>query len=213
MSVHGNDYIILQRGEDIFKERVNSIPGAARSTMQLNSSGRVYCYNDARWVTNADDNYGVNYYQWAESGGTGINPIQEWEHKGDYIRQGTALHELSMFGRILDANTVADMEILVSFTDPNGRWDGVGLDGDGEDTHITLYRGFWKAGGSGTPAFTHPVNDNTRQKFSLGNFIAPVDGDLRIYFKPVNVTPRPNTSTDYAQFSTSFLISVPNIFF
>ena len=181
------------------------------SPQVIQGGGRVYCYNDARWVTNSDDNYGTNYYQWAESGGTGDDPIQEFEHRGEYVRAGVILHELAIYGRLLDINTVVDMELFISYTNPNGRWDGPGVDSDGEDIHTTLWRGFWKAGGVGVPAINHNLNDDTRRKIPLGNFIAPADGNVRIYFKPVNATPRPNTSTDYAQFSTSILLSIPAV--
>lgn len=199
-------------GADV-KSLFASVAAQTTSTTQINASGRLYLYNDARWVTNSDDNYGVSYYQWVESGGTGVDPDMEWEHKGDYVRAGTVLHDLTIFGRILDAVTISDLEIAVVYTDSNGRWtatSGTGLDNDNEDTHTTLWRGFWLAGGTGASAKTIPVTDETRIVIPLGDFVVPTDGDLRIYFKPVNVDPRPNTSTDYAQLSTSYLLSIPD---
>jgi len=190
------------------------LAGAAaptRSTFQINNSGRVYLYNDTRWVTNSDDNYGPAYYQWVESGGTNADPAMEWEHKGDFVRAGTTLHELAIFGRILNIATISDLEILVVYTDAQGKLEattGTGLDNDGEDVHTTLWRGFWKAGGVGVSAKTIPINDETKIIMPLGDFVVPNDGDVRIYFKPVNVDPRPNTTTDYAQLSTSYVFSI-----
>jgi len=183
---------------------------AKYSTIEKDGSGRVYLYSDARWVTNADDNYGTTYYQFAESAGTGSDPIMEWEHKGHYVRAGTILHELAIVGRILDAVTVADVEIIAVYTDPLGKWQdvGTGLDADGEDAHTILYRGFWKAGDIGGPAaFSGVVNDERERVLSLGDFVVPNNGDVRIYFKPVNVDPRPNTSTDYFQIFYSWSLS------
>jgi len=187
-----------------------------RYYQQLPIGGRVYCYNDARWVAAAaDDNYAFGYYQWNEASGFGADPTQEWEHKGYFIRAGTVVSELSLFGRILDAATIADMEVFISFTDPQGRWDGIGVDNDSEDAHTLLYRGHWLAGGSGVPVWTNPVNDDVRRDFPLspnndgtGPFVAPVDGNLRVYLRPVNVDPRPNTTTDYAQLSGTWMISL-----
>lgn len=219
MSIADSDILKLQKGAS------EPSPGSkSRATMlglkeylnidgyntgEIRNSGRLYCYNDARWVTNADDNYGTNYYQFVESGGTGVDPIQEWEHKGDYVRAGTVLHELAIFGRLLDAATLADLEILVSYRNPEGRWDTLGLDNDGEDTHVELWRGFWKAGGTGVPAITTPVNDDIRRAIPLGDYVVPQDGDIRIYFKPVNVDPRPDTTTDYVQIAYNYLYSIP----
>jgi len=182
---------------------------------QMAFAGRLYCYNDARWIAAAcDDNYGPGYYQWNEGAAAGADPVQEWEHKGFYIRSGTTIHELAIFARILDINTIADLEILISFTDPNGRWDSVGVDNDAEDNHTTLYRGFWKAGGSGVLPVNTPLNDEIRRSLPCspnndgsGPFTAPVDGQLRLYIRPVNVDPRPNTTTDFVQMSCSYLLS------
>jgi len=191
---------------DIVKDGVSAFK---YSTNVINGSGRVYCYNDARWVTNADDNFGTTYYQFLESGGTASEPIREWEHRGDYVRAGTVLHELDIFGRITDVNTVTDMEISISYRSGLNRWDSIGLDNDSEDGHAQLWRGFWKAGGPGVTANTGPVNDYIRRSFPLGDYVAPADGDIRIYFKPVNVDPRPNTATDYMLISYSWLMSIP----
>ena len=64
----------------------------------LEDTGRVYLYNDERWVTPYDDLYGWAYYQNAENSGTNVDPIEEWEHTGRYIRQGTVCHELALIG-------------------------------------------------------------------------------------------------------------------
>lgn len=168
---------------------------------EIEQSGRIYCYDDERWVTSGDDNYGANFYQWQESGGTGNDPIQEWEHRGHIIREGTTIDNVILLCRILDINTIADMEILISFTDPQGRWYGAGIDNDAEDTHTELYRGFWRAGGGGQDPRTVTLNDRYARIIDLGQFVAPADGELRFYFKPVNMDPRPNTTTDYCQAS------------
>jgi len=186
-----------------------TMPNTPAQKFSINNSGRVYLYgSDDRWVTNSDDVYGPNYYQMAESGLTGVDPVQEWEHMGDYVREGTVIHDLAMLGRITDTATIADLEILLSFTAPNpvSRWDTTGLDNDGEDIHTTLWRGFWKAGGTGVAAFTHPVNDHHRRTFPV-NFTTPTDGQLRIYYKPHSVDPRPNTTNDYFYHTYSWLLS------
>lgn len=211
MSQKDNLLVFAQTVAADIKTLITGAAAQTYSTYQINASGRVYLYDDARWVTNADDNYGVAYYQWAESGTTSANPVLEWEHKGDFVRQGTLLHSLDIYGRVLDATTIADLEIAVYYTNNNGKWDatsGTGLDADGEDTHTELWRGFWIAGGTGVPAKAIPINDEQHIKIPLGDFNVPADGDVRIYFRPINVDPRPNTSTDYAQMVTSYLFSI-----
>lgn len=182
-----------------------------RHWQQMPIAGRLYCYENARWIASAcDDNYGPAYYQWTENAGTGADPLEEWEHKGFFIREGTVCKELSLFGRGLDINSVADLEIFISFVDSNGRWDTVGIDSDGEDNHTLLYRGLWLGDGAQTAS----INDDIRRNFALspnndgtGDFVAPADGNLRLYMRPINIDPRPDTANDYAQLSGSWLIS------
>lgn len=176
----------------------------------INKSGRMYCYNDERWITNSDDNYGTTYYQFAESGGIGEDPDMEWEHKGEYVRQGTILHEIAMVARLTDIASIEDIEVIVAYTNPLGRWTGVGLDNDNEDEHTVLYRGFLGAGGGLLPPVTTPLNDERLRVIPLGDFVVPANGDVRLYMRPKNVLVRPNTSTDYVQMMFSWAFSVPS---
>ena len=47
--------------------------------------GRFQAYTNNRWVTSADDNYGVNTQTWNEQAGTGADPLVEWEHVGELL--------------------------------------------------------------------------------------------------------------------------------
>lgn len=176
-------------------------------------SGRLYFYAaDDRWVTPYDDNYGAGYYQNNESGGTGADPIIEWEHIGHEVTKGDILEDVRLKMRNLDQASVEDNEIYIVFTEPDtpDRLDLTGLDADGEDNHVLLWRGNWYEGGTNAPAFTGARNDKYRRTIPI-KYTFPSDGDLRIYFKPISVDPRPNTANDYMQQSHSWGI-LTNIF-
>lgn len=149
----------------------------------IHNSGRVYCYTDNRWVTDSDDNYGVNYYQFAESAGTGVDPIIEWEHKGILLPAGTRLGKMMFVGNSTTLE-VTDLEIMVVFRQPDNisRW-GSGIDADGEMVNTTIYRNFLKTPNKSI-AFTGNTNDHLKRDLFL-DYTLPADGFVSIYFKPV----------------------------
>lgn len=171
------------------------------------ASGRAYMYNDNRWTTPHDDIYGQMYYQNAESGSSTPDPVQEWEHMGLLFEQGQTVHGLNIYGRITDATNLSDMELMVTFTsDIDGNWDSIGIDNDSEDEHTTLFRDFWINPQQGIyPAATTDINDQYLRKIPL-NFTAPRDGQLRIYFKPVEVVAG-DTNNDYFYHSRKWILS------
>lgn len=188
----------------------NRMKSASRYT--VGHSGRVYLYAaDDRWVTPYDDLYGPAYYQNAENGGTGTTPIIEWEHSGEMVKKGQIIHQLMLRGRVTDANAISDVELYAVYTRPDteARLFNTGLDNDGEDIHTVLYQGLWRAGGGDESAHSGGViNDKYRRHIDL-NFTVPEHGDLRLYFKPISVDPRPDTSNDYFYQAHKWEMSYP----
>lgn len=179
--------------------------GAALSFITM--TGRVYCYADRRWVTDGDDNYGPTYYQWNESGGVGVDPIVEWEHRGHLVPKGTKLHELKIEGRSNNAE-VTDLEIMVvvKHPDPISRWE-TGFDGDGEDAAgtFTVMRELFYGPSGGPAVLTNPSNDRHMRTFDLGGYEVPEDANLSIYFKPVGTL----TSTRYYPIGYTYTVEAP----
>lgn len=187
--------------------------GSGDSTYVLEDSGRVYLYNNERWVTPYDDQYGFGYYQNAESAGTGPDPLEEWEHMGRYVRAGTIVHELSIIGRINDATNQQDLRIWVGFRAPNpiSRWDETGFDGDSEDVSTEMFNDLWlnpEESPLPYPTATGAVNDQYRRTISFDPFICPTDGYLMLYFKAIS-NPTGDTETDYFFSVRNWLLSHP----
>ena len=105
--------------------------------------GRYYLYSADRWITDADDNYGVYHLNHAELAGSGDEPTYEWEHMGDYFRAGTQIKSFSLVGRA-NATDVKDLEIrLVAKypTDPEA-WK-TGFNADTQVSVQTIYSGLY----------------------------------------------------------------------
>lgn len=160
----------------------------------INGSGRFYDYADKRWVTDSDDNFGGNIENMNESGGTGANPLVEWEHMGILIPSGTLIRKLHMIGRT-NNNDVTDQEFSLILRRPNPitRYQ-TGFDNDAEIETIEIYRGLWRdmvEGSTGTP-FSGNMNDRHGAIVDI-NFFLKGNAELSIYSRPVGT----NTATRY----------------
>lgn len=165
-------------------------------------TGRYYCYPDFSWVTGNDDNYGATYYQNNESGGTGVNPIVEWEHIGIPIPIGASVKQVTIKARTNNTE-ITDAEFVIYKRTPNPitRWQ-TGFDNDAEDTLVELYRGlWWNNTDAGQPTFTGNINGRHSRTFVMNNDsnqnLFSEESELLIYFKPVGV----NTVNRYFMFS------------
>lgn len=153
------------------------------------NSGRFYSYTNARWVTDSDDNYGGNNFQLNESGGTGTNPIYEWEHLGILLPSGTTLKSLNFACRS-NNNQTSDFRIQVVERKPivGTGWQS-GIDADGEMTNTVVYEDTWR---NSVGSFSGNMND-------LHGAIMPINHTLSdlamvsIYIKPIET----NSATRY----------------
>lgn len=154
------------------------------STSLIATSGRFYLYTDLRWVTDSDDNYGAAYYQFNESGGTGLDPITEWEHMGFFIPKGKTVKKLHFTCRANNTE-VTDFEIhaVLRRPDPITRWE-TGMDNDAEDVDTLLLRDLFVAGSPITLGGN--MGDRRRRTFDI-NTEATEDSYLSIYIKPIGV--------------------------
>lgn len=206
---------LAQIGTDMksVRDRLDALeaagPGGGSSPARsfISVTGRMYCYADLRWVTDSDDNYGTAYYQFSESGGTGLDPIVEFEHRGHLVPKGTKLHQLKFEGRSNNA-LLTDVEIMcvVKHPDPITRWE-TGYDNDGEDaaTTFTVLREFFY-GPTGSPVLSGPSNDRHMRTFDLGGYEVPEDANLSLYMKPVGAL----VSTRYLPLGYTYTIEVPD---
>ena len=66
---------------------------------KITRGGRVYSYEDARWISTVDDNYGMQTYNHTESAGTGVDPLPKWTRVGDILNAGEVIVGLDLFMR------------------------------------------------------------------------------------------------------------------
>lgn len=167
------------------REEINNTPTS--NTSLICGSGRWYCNADFRWVTCSDDNYGSSYYQFNESGGSGEDPICEWEHLGEIIPSGKKINKLFFLARA-NSTQITDFIISIQIRVPNPltRYQS-GIDNDGEMNNIEIYRGnFVEVGWSGNMA------DRRMKEIVLNHEVKDLS-QLSIYIKPIGV----NTGTRY----------------
>ena len=167
------------------------------------NSMRMYLYPDGRWISNADDNYGLNTENASESAGTGVNPLSEWENRGRFLEQGDTLVRYNLSARINDIKNSPEAEIRLGFryADDN-RWDTLGIDNDGEMDNDVLYQGLWRAvdpltDTHGQQPFTHPINDIHRRKYQF-DYVAPEDGYLVLFVRPLRLAASAGNDYFYA---------------
>ena len=175
--------------------RLNLVPEYADYMYTVQNSGRFYMYGDERWVTESDDNYGMSYYQFVENGGTGDNPVAEWEHQGTMIEQGERVKRFTMNARV-NSNDITDWQIrlIARFPTNPTRW-RTGLSGDANMTNVTLLDGLfmnptdiinWDVPYSGNPNTHHRRTINVDYQF-------PSDGWLSLYVRPRRAGTQTNT--------------------
>lgn len=172
------------RGFDLYFTDSSGTPSAFRQNQRqiIQNTGRVYCYSNNRWVTDSDDNYGPNTFQWNENCGTGTTPLIEWEHMGYLVPDGARLLSFTLAGKTNNTE-VTDFEVIgiLRRPEPISFWES-GMDNDAEDATVEVFKGSFVNGGEYT--LTGNSNDFRRQRWT---FDVPVVGDsmISIYLRPL----------------------------
>jgi hypothetical protein len=165
------------------------LPEHAEYMYVQQQSGRFYCYTDNRWISSSDDNYGSNYYQFAESGGKADNPVIEWEHQGVLMDKGETVRRLTFNARS-NNNEVTDFNIRVYARFPTNpdKW-RTGLSGDANMTNELLLDDMFM-NPVDTPNWDLPFTGNMklhhRRTINL-DYQMPADGWLSLYIKPKGI--------------------------
>ena len=125
----------------------------------------------------------------AESGGTGNDPIFEWEHLGIVLPKGTELRNLNFVCRT-NSTQIEDLEIIIVQRKPNTEtgWK-TGIDSDNEMDNTVIQRGFFR---DFVGDFAGNTNDMHGAVIPL-NFTLDNLSMVSIYIKPKEV----NTITRY----------------
>jgi hypothetical protein len=183
-TVATDDKILIQDTSDSNNiKTVTTQSVADLSRFFIVNSGRVYCYTDNRWITDSDDVQGLNAINWNESGGTGVDPIVEWEHMGIFVPAGYTVVNFHLIGRA-NNNEVTDIELYICERKPNPitRWE-TGVDADGESTVTVLYRDLFENPTGGGSALTGNMNDRRRRTLAINHDVTE-DAYISLYMKP-----------------------------
>lgn len=151
----------------------------------VTQSGRFYLYADNRWVTDSDDNYGPMYFQYFESGGSGANPILEWEHNGTAISKGQCLKRVHIVGRSNNTQpTDLEFSIHAVQANPLPAW-GTGFDSDAEIQSTEIFRGnYQQMVANRHTVYAGALNDKHWGTAEIDHLFTE-DSELRLYVRPV----------------------------
>ena len=158
----------------------------------ISTSGRIFSYPDARWISLTDDNFGTQGTNQNEPAGTGVDPIYEWNNIGETIIGGQEIVGLDLTMRTNDRVNSPDLEILIAFINPTDPAMAIGgWDNNAEISNTTLFRGSWV----NDPVPLGGLVDDYHRRFYPLNFTAPVDGWITIFVKPSR--PTADAANDY----------------
>ena len=179
------------------------MPFTPPSRFIISNGYRFYCNTDNRWVTSSDDYYGTGNFQASESGGTGIDPTQKWQHQGLFMPAGTKIHRVHIIGRA-NITQISDMECYLYVQVPNTAsiWES-GLNSNSETNITDLVRDFWYTPANGT-AFTGATTEIHKRTFDTDHTLL-ADGFLSLFMKPVGTL----TATRYFYSTIALEYSLP----
>lgn len=151
-----------------------------RRPLLISNSGRFYCYFDDRWVTESNDVYGKNNFQFNENCGTNAEPRIKWQDNGILLGKGKKIKKLMFAGRANNQD-LQDLElrVIVKYPTNASLWN-TGINNNSQFQVQTLYSGNFK-----TAAMTGNMNTMMLREIDLGGYELPEHAMLCIYVKPV----------------------------
>jgi len=179
--------VVEMSAEEKLVVNTKLMPELAQYAYAIQNSGRFYCYSDNRWITSGDDNYGSNYYQFAESGGTKTDPVIEWEQQGVMVARGETIRKFTINARA-NSNDVDDFQIqlVARYPKNSDKWRS-GLTGDGNMTNEVIADDLFFDPVDTTNwdlPFSGNMNTFHRRTVSV-DYQFPTDGWLSLFIKPI----------------------------
>lgn len=147
-----------------------NFPSGAQVSNRIDFGGRWYCYSDNRWVTFSTA-YVAQSENNSQNSGAGAEPTESWTNLGPFIPENTQVQRLRI-GLRVNNTEITGFDARVYFqTGPwNAGWSNTGT------TNRTLI--------GSLDAVPLPLGMN-RSDLDLGGFVAPSDGYLLVFLRPV----------------------------
>lgn len=162
-----------------------AFPSGAKIANRAEVGGRFYCYTDNRWVTYFTT-HGTKNPNISAGAGTGTDPTLSWQHIGAMVEKDACLQFIKSAHRV-NSTEVTGVDMRVYFQ--TGPWD-TGWNSNGDVTRTLIGS---VDNGTAATSFSQTTID-------LGNFIAPEDGFVLFFMRPVGTI----TATRYL-YSSMFL--------
>ncbi|MDB4213361.1 DUF2793 domain-containing protein [Octadecabacter sp.] len=165
-----------------------NFPSGAQVANRIDFGGRWYCYSDNRWVTFSAA-YGIQSENNSQNGGTGAEPNETWSSLGSFIEKDAQLARFKC-GLRSNSTDVTGLDMRVYFQ--TGPWDVS-----------------WSNNASSTRTLVGPVDGSivaagfNRIDLDLGGFVAPDDGFLLVFLRPIGT--RTSTRYIYSSMTASYL--------
>ena len=178
---------------------LNNKPSTTGRKQVINTSGRLYCYSNERWIS-SNPSYGPTYYQWAENAGNAATPIREWEHRGFQLPTGTVVKSIKFEARTNSAE-VTGLRVAAYIKNVDLQDDALTIDTDAEANYFEVITPTDII----TQASSSQFRDMRQGDISGIDITLPQTGELVLYLKPLGNM----TSTRFIYFSMLLEVELP----
>lgn len=164
-----------------------NIESLVSPTSLITASGRLTLWSNLKWVTNAEDTYGPNFYNASEDAGSAMDPIYSFNQLSHIIPSGHKINNATIIGRT-DNSIVEDIRFqFVKRTKSSiDNWNGISSDSEFNNT--ILYDGLWMANTDQT-SYTGESSNKAKRVFNMditnNNNVFNEGGEFFMYLKPI----------------------------
>lgn len=150
-------------------------------------SWRWYMYVWNAWRTSSNNSYWPNYYQWASSAWTGVNPVVSWAWLWSWVRAGQKIKKITISWVRRSNAELTDIEFAINHRSPNGSnsWENW-IDATSEVVNSTLFKedSFMNSSIAWQPQFNWDLSDMHSRTYEVDLEILE-DGFLDFCWKPI----------------------------
>lgn len=168
-------------------------------------SGRLYCFEDKRWVALTNRTYGPSYFQFNHSGGVGENPVKDYRAKSPYLKAGTIVDNITVDFRT-DDQRIEDIEFYAALQRPWTQTDQItGLSSSNDVQEVIMHKDLLHSpAAAGQIQMSGDLRQNHVRTVPIGATVTK-DSILKLAFAPRSTQPLPAILYGYLAITVSLI--------